>query len=161
MKCEVINGNNRFRYRVGAIILEDNCVLLLTDKHNNGFYPPCGDVEITEVAETAVKRNLKEMFGVDCQTEKLVYVHENFCSNAHVEGDERGHEIVLYFLIKPIGEKKPQNEALLKNGKTAKICWIPIDDINKYDVFPIAIKSDIKNLTKDDFKVKHIVTVFH
>lgn len=68
--CGFTNGDNWFRYRVGAIIIEDGCVLVAgNDKEN--YYYSVGGVHMNEKAEDAVLREVMEETGVAYQIDRL------------------------------------------------------------------------------------------
>lgn len=54
--CGFTKGNDWFRYRVGAIIIENECVLFAGNKNENYLYSVGGGVHMGETAEHAVLR---------------------------------------------------------------------------------------------------------
>ena len=57
-------GNEKFNYRVCAIILNDGKILAMHDERSPYFYLPGGRVKLGETAEDAVIRELKEELNI-------------------------------------------------------------------------------------------------
>ena len=62
--CGFTKENNWFRYRAGAIIIENGCVLFAGNKNEDYLYSIGGGVHMGETAEEAVKREVFEETGV-------------------------------------------------------------------------------------------------
>lgn len=153
--CCFEKDNNRFRYRAGAIIIENGCVLFATNSHVDYFYSIGGGVHINETAEDAVKREVFEETGVHYETERLAVIHENFyigdditCQGVHC------HEISFYYLMKPRGTQELKSDSYTW-GVKENMEWIPIDKLDKHKVFPSFIKEYL-SAPHDD--IVHIVT---
>ena len=76
--CCFTKGNNYFRYRAGAIIVENGCVLFAGNELEDYFYSIGGGVHHGETAEDAVKREVMEETGVPYEIDRLAVIHENF-----------------------------------------------------------------------------------
>ena len=63
------NGNEKFNYRVCAIMISDGKILALHDDRSPYYYLPGGRVAIGETAEDAVIREVQEELGI---TPKIV-----------------------------------------------------------------------------------------
>lgn len=70
--------NKWFRYRVGAIIIENNCVLMAKNDLDTYYYSVGGGVHHGKTAEDAVKREVFEETGVHYEIQRLAFIHENF-----------------------------------------------------------------------------------
>lgn len=125
--CGFTKDNDWFRYRAGAIIVEEDCVLVATNELEGYFYSIGGGVHVGESAEDAVRREVYEETGVHYEIDHLAVIHENFF-------DENGgtikglncHEICLYFLMNPRGTKVLHSNSYTF-GVKEKMCWIPIN----------------------------------
>lgn len=76
--CCFTHEENWFRYRVGAIILEENSVLVATNDAYDFCYSIGGGVHLDESAEEAVRREVLEETGLPYEIDRLAFVHENF-----------------------------------------------------------------------------------
>lgn len=76
--CCFPHEENGFRYRVGAIILEENSVLVATNDACDFCYSIGGGVHLDESAEEAVRREVLEETGLPYEIDRLAFVHENF-----------------------------------------------------------------------------------
>ena len=93
-------GSVKFNYRVGAIIIDQNNLLMIKNSNYDYYYSPGGRVKENETSEEAVLREVVEETNINMKIEKLAYVHENF---VYWEiGDEFFHEIAFFYLMKPI-----------------------------------------------------------
>lgn len=90
------HGNCTFTFRVAAVIIEQNRVLL--QKSENGLYwfLPGGRVEFLEPAAEALAREMREELGAVAVIERLLWVHENFFFHREREN----HELGLYYLTR-------------------------------------------------------------
>ena len=76
--CCFTHEENWFRYRAGAIILEENSVLVATNDACDFCYSIGGGVHLDESAEEAVRREVLEETGLPYEIDRLAFVHENF-----------------------------------------------------------------------------------
>ncbi len=76
--CCFTQKNNWFRYRVGAIIIEDDCLLFAKNEQDDYYYSVGGGVHLNEKSEDAIKREVFEETGIHYDIDRLVIVHENF-----------------------------------------------------------------------------------
>ena len=154
--CGFTNGDNWFRYRVGAIIIEDGCVLVVGNDKENYYYSVGGGVHMNEKAEDAVLREVMEETGVAYKIDRLAVIHENFW-----DGDgayDKGlhcHEIALYYLMKPRGTRELNSNSLTRFNDRETMHWIPIDEIDKYKIYPAFLK---EYLLSDHVGIEHIIT---
>jgi ADP-ribose pyrophosphatase YjhB (NUDIX family) len=67
--------NNKFNYRVCAIIINDNKILALKDEVSPYYYLPGGRVQIGETAEEALLREIKEELEVDAKIVRPLWLN--------------------------------------------------------------------------------------
>ena len=68
LDCGFTKEDNWFRYRAGAIIIEDDCVLLAKNENDDYYYSVGGGVHMNEKAEEAVIREVFEETGIQYET---------------------------------------------------------------------------------------------
>lgn len=153
--CGFARDGKWFRYRAGAIIIEDGCVLMVRNERDSYYYSVGGGVTLGETAEEAVVREVYEETGERYEIDKLVVVHENFFDNSH--GLLAGldcHEIAMFFLMKPKGIKSFEHESYT-HGAKEEMCWIPIEELHKHKAYPSFLQDYLQNSLGE---LKHIVT---
>ncbi len=157
LDCGFTKGNNWFRYRVGAIIIEDGHILFATNDKEDYYYSVGGGVHMNERAEEAILREVYEETGIRYEIDHLAVIHENFFkgdTTANLKG-MNCHEISFYYLMKSRGREDIKLECEIGNGAIEKMCWIPIKDLDKYIFYPKFLKEKINDFGKG---IIHIVT---
>ena len=90
-------GNEKFNYRVCAMIISDGKILAMHDERSPYYYLPGGRVAIGETAENAVIREIREELGVTPKIVRPVWLNQAFFAedvdNLHY------HELCIYFLM--------------------------------------------------------------
>ncbi|WP_121615320.1 NUDIX hydrolase [Virgibacillus halodenitrificans] len=87
--------NAVFNYRVAAIMLEKNHLLLHKQVNDNYWSLPGGRVKVLEDSQASIKREIKEELDFNIKVDNLVWITENF-----FEYDQRNyHEIGLYYHV--------------------------------------------------------------
>lgn len=153
--CGFTHGDLWFRYRAGAIIVEDGCVLLVGNENEDYLYSVGGGVHHGETSDDAVVREVFEETGVRYEIERLAVIHENFFDENN--GTLKGlncHEISFYYLMKPRGSKE-LNSKSYTHGAREEMHWIPIEDLPKYKAFPSFLG---EYLASEHSEIMHIVT---
>lgn len=89
-------GNDRFNYRVAGVAVHEDSVLLHRAEGDDFWTLPGGRAEFGEPAERTLKREMREEIGIDVEVVRLLWLVENFFEY----GQERYHEVALYFLIR-------------------------------------------------------------
>ena len=130
--------NKVFYYRVGAIIIEDNHVLMIKCDSVDYFYSIGGAVSHGETAEEAVMRETQEETGVDYEIERPVFVYENIFS----ENNRDFHGIELFFLMKPRGTREgPVCKSHGMDGAKESLHWLPLNKMADTKLFPEFFKT--------------------
>ena len=156
LNCCFIQDGNWFRYRVGAIIIEDDCVLMAGNETVDYLYSVGGGVHLGETAKEAVVREVFEETGIEYEIDRLAFIHENFFTgSAGVLEGLACHEISFYFLMKSRGTHELKSNSYCPDGKEF-MKWIPISDLKKYKAYPAFLAEKLTNLTD---KIEHVVTV--
>lgn len=147
--CCFTRGQFWFRYRVGAIIIEDECVLMAKNDIDDYYYSIGGAVNMGETSEQAVLREVKEETGIDYEIDRMVFINEcMFQGEGSLSGKEC-HVIEFYYLMKSKGTKGVESNCL--NGTVfgelpEYLCWIPIRKLEFMRAFPLFFKNKLLNL---------------
>lgn len=153
--CGFTKDDKWFRYRAAAIIIEEGCVLFAGNELDDYFYSVGGSVHMGETSEDAVVREVYEETGIRYEIDRLAVIHENYFrgSSGSITGMEC-HEICLYYLMKPKGNKQLFSDSYTQ-GIKEEMHWIPIEDLGKDKAFPSFLKD---YLEKEHCGIEHIVT---
>lgn len=143
MDVKINTDNLSFKYRVNSIIIQDGKVLLL-DMNKNGFLClPGGHVHIGEDTREAVIRETKEETGIKSKTQKLVAVIENFFTR---RDGKKCHELSFYYKLDNLTIPGQRNRDFhyIEHDEDKLVDldfkWIPLDEVEKHDVRPLALK---------------------
>lgn len=153
MDVKLINDKLKFKFRVAAIFINDN--QLLVDKYGEESYClPGGYVEIGEDSEKAIIRELKEETGLNFEIIKFGGIIENFFTNVR---NQKTHGIDFYYFVKLNNDNQTidkLNMNYVENDKSGTIehhyNLIPINDIENYNILPCIIKDNL-NLENEIF----------
>lgn len=143
-----------FRYRAGAIIIEDGCVLFAGNAKEDYLYSIGGGVHMGETAQAAVEREVFEETGIKYEVDHLAVIHENFFNENG--GSLKGydcHEISFYFMMKPRGTKELKSNSFTQ-GVREEMHWVPVCDLDKYKAFPSFLKD---YLSREHSGIEHII----
>jgi len=157
LNCGFTRGDNWFRYRAAAIIIEDDCILLIGNDESEYLYSIGGAVHLGEAAEQAILREVYEETGVRYEIDRLAVIHENFFG-----GDEgcrflksNCHEIAFYFIMKPQGRRMLKCTSYDACGVKEFLKWVPLADLGKVKVYPkFFTEEKLMNLSDS---IEHIV----
>lgn len=124
---------------VGAMIFNDEGELFLAKRSKEAtnergcWENPGGSVHFGETLKAAVKREIKEEYGIE------IDIIEQFPAQDHIIDQENQHWVATTFLAKI---KKGQIPKILEPHKCDQIGWFPLDKLLK----PLSIitKLDLK-----------------
>ncbi|MFA6940407.1 MAG: NUDIX domain-containing protein [Clostridiaceae bacterium] len=145
MDCCFNNGEGQFRYRAAAIIIEDGCVLMANNELEPYYYSVGGGVHLHETAEDAVKREVIEETGCVYEIDHLAFIHENFFKDDVLEAGLPFHEVTFYYLMKSRGTKKLNSNSFTQ-GVRENMCWLPIENLRQYKVYPTFFQDRLKSI---------------
>jgi ADP-ribose pyrophosphatase YjhB (NUDIX family) len=143
----------KFNYRVGAIIIHDNKLLMVKNNKAPYFYSVGGRVKLHESAEEAVVREVYEEIGIHMKVERLGFVHENFFSENVTK--ERFHELAFFFYMKDMDALNTICMSFTEDESKEELQWIPLDKIADVYLYPEFFKEKLSNQLDT---VEHILT---
>ena len=141
--------NQKFNYRVCAMIISENRLLAMHDERSPYFYLPGGRVKMGETAEQAVVREIWEELGVTLKIDRPLWLNQAFFTE-DVDGI-RYHELCIYFLmdISNIDLLERGDSFTLTEGKhTHTFEWLAFDRLKDEYFYPIFLKKQIFDLPR-------------
>lgn len=142
--------NQKFNYRVCAMIILENKILAMHDERSPYFYLPGGRVSMGETAEQAVIREIQEELGITPKIIRPVWLNQAFFTED--VDNLRYHELCIYFLI------DISKTDLLENGETFTKTegkhthvfeWLEFSRLKDEYFYPLFLKKEIFNLPSD------------
>lgn len=146
--------NQKFNYRVCAMIISGNRILAMHDERSPYFYLPGGRVKMGETAEQAVIREVREELRVTLKINRPLWLNQAFFTE-DVDG-VRYHELCIYFLmdITDTDLQENGNSFTLTEGKHIHTFeWLEFDRLKDEYFYPIFLKKEIFNLP-DEFTIR-------
>ena len=145
-----------FDFRVTAIAIHRDHVLLLRVEPHDFWFMPGGHVEIGELAEDAMIREMREETGMSVEIDRLVWVVENFFT---LDG-KRHQELGFFYLVTPppgatqldLGKEFYGKE---ENGTPLIFRWHRLEALKDLNIFPSFLKTGLNALPTS---ITHIVS---
>ncbi len=140
-----LTPNGKFNYRVGAVIVNNNRLLVLKDERSPYYYLPGGRVHFGERAEDAILRELKEELKVDGKIVRPLWLCQNFFNEDVTKVDF--HELCLYFLV-DVGDISYRGDTfVLQDDKhTLTFSWLSFESLTSAYLYPSFIKKEAGSL---------------
>lgn len=144
----------KFNYRVCAMIISDNRILAMHDERSPYFYLPGGRVKLGERAEQAVIREVSEELGVTAKIIRPLWLNQAFFTEDvdHLHY----HELCIYFLmdITETDLLARGNVFTVREGiKTHTFEWLSFDRLKDEYFYPLFLKEAIFCLP-DQFTIR-------
>lgn len=139
--------NNKFNYRVCAMMISDNKILAMHDDRSPYYYLPGGRVAMGETAEDAVLREVQEELHITAKIDRPLWLNQAFFTEDvdHL----RYHELCIYFLmdISETNLLERGNVFTVNEGKrTHTFEWLEFDRIKDEYFYPVFLKKEIYDL---------------
>lgn len=147
MDISFISGNDKFNYRVCALILSNGRILAMHDERSPYYYLPGGRVKMGETAEEAVLREVKEELEITATIVRPLWLNQSFF-NEDVD-HLNYHELCVYFLmdISRTSLLEKGDRFMLHEGKhTHWFEWLPFERLAEEYFYPIFLKTAIFDL---------------
>lgn len=120
--------DQRFNYRVCAMMISDGKILAMRDERSPYFYLPGGRVTMGETAEHAVIREVQEEIGITPEIVRPLWLNQAFFTED--VDNLRYHELCVYFLMDITGTDLLERGRVFstKEGRrTHTFEWLPFD----------------------------------
>ncbi|HBL85386.1 MAG: NUDIX hydrolase [Clostridiales bacterium GWF2_38_85] len=140
-----------FTYRVAALIIENDRMLVAKHKNHECYYTVGGKVKMNETSEDAVVREVYEETGHKFEIDRLVFIQERFftyCSKNH-------HEVVFFYLMKYNKVYTISDNLYSDQIEAETLHWLPLNTIKQQNIVPDFLKEiDVGDMNK----IVYIVT---
>ncbi|MCI5795319.1 MAG: NUDIX domain-containing protein [Ruminococcus sp.] len=147
-------GNEKFNYRVCAMIISDGKILAMHDERSPYYYLPGGRVAIGETAENAVVREIREELGVTPKIVRPVWLNQAFFTedvdNLHY------HELCIYFLMDITDTDLLSRGKIFTTNEGDRINtfeWLEFAQLKDEYFYPVFLKKEVFNIP-DVFTVR-------
>jgi len=158
--CCFTSGSEWFRYRTGAIIVEEGKVLFATDDTIDYYYTVGGGVHLGETSEECITREVLEETGVKYEVDHLAAVVENFFDGQGGNLEKLNcHCLELYYVMKSNGNMELNSHSINAVGAVEHMKWIPVDEIDKYNIKPSFLKERLREIIESSQTLHIISTV--
>ena len=135
--------NGRFNYRVGAIIICDERILMAQNQSSPYYYSIGGRVRYGESSEEAVIREVFEETGCYLEIERLSFIHENFFIEQVTK--EIFHELALYYYMKIPNNFNPLCSSISETGAAESLAWLELSQLGALEAYPTFFKNRVKS----------------
>ncbi len=141
-----------FTFRTAGVILHGGYILL---QHDTGtWFLPGGRVELLELAQTALERELYEELGITVTVERLLWVFEGFAP----QWGKIRHELGMYFLVylppDPLRDNKAAPIVRPEQHYTLHFQWIPLANLDELALYPPFLARKLSHLSEG---IEHLV----
>lgn len=142
-----------FSFRVAAIILHDNKVLMVYNRDLKQYYSVGGRCKLHENTENAIIRECIEETGISFEIDRLGFIQENFFE---IDG-RKYHEIDFFYYMTPLEDISLIGKNKLDLSQNESLVWCDLNEIKSAEnFFPEFFKTE---LDADCNEIKHIITV--
>jgi 8-oxo-dGTP pyrophosphatase MutT (NUDIX family) len=154
-----VTDQGRFNYRVAAVILMGERVLVMSEPGLPYYYLPGGRVGLHEPSEVALRRELREELNEEIAFAQLLWINEQFF--VEEVSQEKFHELCLYYRVElqPESSLFAQSEfEICENGKWHSFKWVAPDELEITNVYPKFLAKELKQVFAANFlSPKHLV----
>ena len=146
MDIKLLNNQLKFKYRVSAIFVRNN-KLLVSQYGEEAYCLPGGYVELGETSEEAMLRELKEELNLDFEILTFAGIIENFFVNFK---EQRTHSIDFYYYVRLVNDNDYQfidyNRIEYDKGKVVhhNFSWIEVNELDNIKLLPLVVREKIK-----------------
>ena len=121
----VVCGDGILNIRVGAIIIKDGRILMVSNDRVNYYYSIGGRIKMGETAQEAIIREVYEETGCSMSIKQLGFIHENyFYGDGKSNKDKLIYEISYYFIMNVPHEFQPITQSMTEDHHVETYAWI-------------------------------------
>ena len=147
MDITYISGQEKFNYRVCAVIVSGGKILAMRDERSPYFYLPGGRVRLGETAEHAVIREVEEELRITPRIIRPLWLNQGFFTE---DVDQlRYHELCLYFLMDVSGTgllDRGERFTLHEGSHKHDFEWLAFERLRDAYFYPLLLKTAISDL---------------
>ena len=143
-------GNEKFNYRVCAMMIDNGKILAMHDERSPYYYLPGGRVAMGETAEAAVIREVQEELGITPGIARPLWLIQSFFTE-DVDGLNY-HEICIYYLMDITGtDLLSRGEVFTskEGNRTHTFEWLAFERLKDEYFYPLFLKKDIFTLPNE------------
>ena len=147
MDISFISGNEKFNYRVCAVIISECKILAMKDERSPYYYLPGGRVSMGETAEDAVIRELYEELDITADIIRPLWLNQGFFTED--VDNLRYHELCIYFLMNVTHTdliSRGKNFTQKEGTRTHTFEWLEFEKLKDEYFYPVFLKKEIFNL---------------
>jgi 8-oxo-dGTP pyrophosphatase MutT (NUDIX family) len=150
------HDNRQFDYRVAAIAIQRDHVLLHRAEPDDFWALPGGRAEFGEESSVALSREMLEETGLSISIKRLVWSVENFFGLA----GRHHHEIGFYFLVEFEDRESPKLDVAAEfygyeeDGPRLIFRWFPLNALIGVRLYPSFLQTSLNALPTS---ITHIV----
>ncbi|MBH0172431.1 NUDIX domain-containing protein [Fictibacillus phosphorivorans] len=151
------------RVRAGALIIENDAILLIEFHDENGLHYnlPSGGVEANESVKEAAKREAREEASIDVDVGPLAFTYEYA---PHLTKNRYGtiHSLGMMFECNRVGDSEPRLPDKPDPYQTG-VKWIPLEDLEHIILYPRVqnhIKEYVKHKQINSFIEEHLLDTY-
>lgn len=142
-----------FTFRVAAIILHDNKVLMVYNRDLKQYYSVGGRCKLRENTEKAIVRECREETGISFEVYRLGFIHEILFQ---IDG-RKYHEIDFIYYMTPLEDISLIGKNKLDLSQNESLVWCDLNEIKSTEnFFSEFFKTELDN---DCREISHIITV--
>jgi 8-oxo-dGTP diphosphatase len=138
-----------------AIIIENGMLLAIkaNDSLSDWYLLPGGGQDPSESLHEALRRECQEEIGVEVEVGTLRFIREYFGNNHEfAEQDRNVHQIEFMFLCS-IAPGHTPTMGPVPDGNQTGIEWLPLGRLDKYRLYPQALRSGLMHLSETSIPV--------
>lgn len=147
MDITYITGNEKFNYRVCAVIIDRGKLLAMHDERSPYYYLPGGRVQMGETAEQAVIREVEEELNITPHIVRPLWLNQAFFTE---DVDKLNyHELCIYFLMNISHTnllEKGEKFTFHEGHHTHDFEWLEFDRLKDEYFYPTFLKTNIFDL---------------